>query len=127
MKKVFLYIQRWSSVMMLYMLKNVLFSTGICLLTISVVKADVFESLSATRTCLFAVLMCNIWQGIFNSITIFHSESSYIVDDMNKFLPVSTYVIANFLIQSVLCFLEASACAAIFTLFLIIAVLALFR
>jgi len=117
MKKVVLYIQRWCSTMAPYLIKNVFMSIVICTVTMFVVKADVFDSFSATRACLFAVLMCNVWQGIFNSITTFHSESSYIVDDMDKFLPVRTYIAANFIIQFFLCLIEAIMCTIIFYLF----------
>lgn len=58
----------------------------------------------------FALLMCNVWSGTFNSIALFFSESEYMVDDLKKIISVRTYVIANLLIQVFLCVVEALVC-----------------
>lgn len=117
MKSLIYYIDRWNSTQTPYLIKNVISAICIFALTCFAVKSGAFEEYTATRACLFAVLMCNIWSGTFNSIALFYSESEYITDDLNKFLSVSTYVVANLLIQLFLCIVEALACTVIFKLF----------
>ena len=111
------YILRWISTRSRLLLSNTLTAAGILALTCIAVKNNVFVEFGATKACLFAVLMCNVWSGIFNSIGIFCSERDYISDDLNKFLPVHSYVIGNVIIQLFQCVLEALTAASIFKLF----------
>lgn len=117
MKNLIYYIDRWNSTQVPYLIKNIV--SGICIfvLTCFAVKSGAFEEYTATKACLFAVLMCNIWSGTFNSIALFYSESDYITDDLNKFLSVRTYVIANLLIQLFLCLVESVTCTVVFKIF----------
>ena len=95
---------------MQYLIKNICSALLIFLLTCLAVKKGSFESYSETKACLFALLMCNVWSGTFNSIALFFSESEYMVDDLKKIISVRTYVIANLLIQVFLCVVEALVC-----------------
>ena len=115
-KKVVLYIQRWNIFMMPYLVKNIVFSGLIFCVTSLIVNKGAFDEYYSTRTCLFAVLLCNIWQGIFNSIALFNDESSYTIDEINKFLPVKVYITANIILQSFLCLVEAILNTFIFTI-----------
>lgn len=117
MRSLVYYIDRWSSTQIPYLVKNIISAICIFALTCFAVKSGAFEEYTATKACLFAVLMCNIWSGTFNSIALFYSESEYITDDLNKFLSVKTYVVANLLIQLLLCLVEALTCTMLFKLF----------
>ena len=111
------YISRWVSTKIGVILSNTLTAAGILIITCLAVKNGVFEEYGATKACLFAVLMCNIWSGIFNSIGVFCSERDYILDDLYKFLPVRSYVAGNVIIQLFQCLLEAMISASIFKIF----------
>lgn len=111
------YIRRWISTRAMNLLGNTLMTAIIITVTCYAVKKDVFDTYSATKACLFSVLMCSIWSGLFNSIALFFSERDYLPDDLNKFLHVRTYVAANFIIQMFLCSVEAMVSAVIFSLF----------
>ena len=105
---------RWQNKNVSYAVKNVVSSLLIYCLTCNAIKEGVFDEYSSTKTCLFAILMCNIWSGTFNSITVFYSEANYIIDDLNKFLSVRVYVFSNFLMQTFICLIEAMICRAVF-------------
>lgn len=111
------YIRRWISTKANNLLGNTLMTAGIVIITCYAVRKDVFDVFVATKSCLFSVLMCSIWSGLFNSIALFFSERDYLPDDLNKFLHVHTYVAANFMIQLFLCCVEAMISAVIFSLF----------
>lgn len=111
------YIRRWISTKAPSLVKNTVMTAFIITITCIAVKKDVFDTFSATKACLFSVLMCCIWSGLFNSIALFFSERDYLPDDLNKFLHVSTYVSANLTIQLFLCAVEAIVSAVVFTLF----------
>lgn len=111
------YIWRWICTRAADLLKNTLMTVGIMIVTCYAVQKDVFSTYSATKACLFSVLMCCIWSGLFNSIALFYSERDYLPDDLNKFLHVRTYVAANFTIQLFLCLVEAIVSAVVFFLF----------
>ena len=117
MRDLIYYISRWNSTNAGYLQKNVLSSVGIFALACYATKSGVFEVYSSTRTCLFSILMCNVWSGTFNSIALFYSESEYVTDDLNKFLSVKTYVIANLIIQLFLCLVESALSIVLFELF----------
>ena len=111
------YIRRWISTKALSLVKNTVMTAFIIVITCVAVKKDVFDTYSATKACLFSVLMCCIWSGLFNSIALFFSERSYLPADLNKFLHVSTYITANFTIQLFLCAVESIVSAVLFSLF----------
>lgn len=111
------YIRRWISTKASNLMGNTVMTAAIIGITCYAVKKDVFETYSATKACLFSVLMCSIWSGLFNSIALFFSERDYLPDDLNKFLHVHTYVAANFVIQLFLCSIEAMVSAVVFRLF----------
>ena len=117
MKYIFDYIARWFSTNVRILLFNTGIAAFILSLTCFAVKNGVFEEFGATKACIFSVLMCNIWSGIFNSVGLFCSERDYILDDLTKFLPVRTYVMGNVIIQLLQCLLEAIMSACIFKLF----------
>lgn len=110
------YLQRWQITNMPYMVKNIISSAFVFLLTCYAVKENAFEVMEATKSCLFAVLMCLIWSGLFNSIALFFSESDYMMDDLSKVLPVRVYIIANGFVQAFLCMVEAIVSVTIFSL-----------
>lgn len=114
MKSIISYIFRWNETNRWYFISNILFAAVICSVTCYVSCSQVFIDYSSTRACLFAILMASIWSGLFNTITRFFSESHYIVDDLQKLFPVSTYMIANLLIQCALCAMEALCITYIF-------------
>lgn len=111
------YIRRWISTKASNLLGNTIMTAAIITVTCYAVQKDVFESYSATKACLFSVLMCCIWCGLFNSIALFYSERDYLLDDLDKYLPVRTYVSANFFIQFFLSAVESVVCAFVFSLF----------
>ena len=111
------YIRRWISTKALNLAQNTAMTAGIMFITCLAVKKDVFSTFGATKACLFSVLMCCIWSGLFNSIALFYSEREYLPDDLSKFLHVHTYVAANFTIQFFLCVVEAMVSAVVFSLF----------
>ena len=117
MRNLIYYINRWTSTQVPYLIKNLLSVVCILTLTCFAVRSGAFEEYAATRACLFAILMCNIWSGTFNSIAMFYSESDYLLDDLNKFLSVKVYVFSNFLIQVFLCLIEALVSTVIFNAF----------
>lgn len=117
MRNTFDYIIRWLTTKIGVLLSNALVAAAILCLTCIAVRNNAFEEYNATKACLFAVLMCNVWSGIFNTLGVFCSEQEYIVDDLQKFLPVHTYVIGNVLIQLFLCLLEALISTSIFKWF----------
>ena len=117
MKNTIDYIFRWLSTNTRVLLRNTEISAAIFAVTCFAVKKGVFEEFGATKACLFALLMCSIWSGIFNSIGIFCSERDYILDDLTKFLPVHAYVAGNVIIQLFQCLVEAVVCTLIFNLF----------
>ena len=111
------YIRRWISTKASNLLGNTLMTAMIITITCYAVQKDVFETYPATKSCLFSVLMCSIWCGLFNSVAIFYSEREYLLDDLDKYLPVRIYVSANFLIQMFLCAVESVVCALVFSMF----------
>lgn len=111
------YIWRWIWTKAFNLVKSAIMALVIMAVTCLTVKKDVFTTFAATKACLFAVLMCCIWSGLFNSIALFFSERDYMPDDLSKFLHVRTYVAANFTIQFFLCVLEATVSAVVFSLF----------
>lgn len=117
MKNTFDYISRWISTKVHVLLSNAMTATAILVLTCFAVRSNVFEEYGATKACLFAILMCNVWSGIFNSIGIFYSEKDYIPDDLTKFLTVHSYVSGNVIIQLFQCMLEALLSTSVFKLF----------
>lgn len=111
------YLQRWQLTNVPYLLKNIFSSAMVFALTCYAVRADAFDLMEPTKSCLFAALMCTIWSGLFNSIAMFYNEADYTMDDLSKVLPVGIYVFANVLIQAFLCLAEAVISTAIFNLF----------
>ena len=111
------YIRRWFSTKSSNLLGNTLMTLVIIFITCYAVKKDVFDTFVATKSCLFSVLMCCIWCGLFNSIALFYSEKNYLLDDLDKYLPVRTYVSANFFIQFFLSAVESVICALVFSMF----------
>lgn len=111
------YIRRWVSTKARSLLENTLMALAIVSLTCWAVQKDVFITYGATKACIFSVLMCSIWSGLFNTIALFFSEREYLPDDLNKFLHVRTYVAANLFIQLCLCAVEAISVSVIFTVF----------
>ena len=112
-----IYLQRWQLTNIPYLVKNIISSAVVFFLTCYAVKSDAFELMEPTKSCLFAVLMCTIWSGLFNSIAIFYNEADYTMDDLTKVLPVRVYLAANVLIQGVLCLAEAVISVTIFNAF----------
>ena len=117
MKTIFYYILRWNSTKATNLLFNVIVSFAIFFLTCIAVKNGVFENYGDTKACLFSVLMCCVWSGIFNSVALFFSETDYILDELDKFLNVRTYIASNYIIQMFLCFVESIVSTALFFLF----------
>ncbi len=117
MKGLIYYLQRWSLTNNLYIVKNVISSALIFIFACYAVSEGVFDKFGATKSCLFTLLMCAIWSGIFNSVALFYSEQEYALDDLNKIVSVKVYVLANFLIQCFLCVVEGVVCTTIFSLF----------
>ena len=115
MEKVRLYIKRWNKTNKSYYILNASFALIMYLVTLNIVKTGVFEKYSDTKACLFALLMCNIWQGLFNSLMLFIDESEFIVDEMSKFLSVRAYIGANILLQLGICLFEALECSFVFS------------
>ena len=113
----FYYLQRWKLTNFGYLIKNLISSACVFLVTCYAVRENVFDKQEATKSCLFAVLMCLIWSGVFNSIVLFFSEEDYTMDDLTKVLSVRVYIIANAIIQFLLCFIEAMLCTTIFYLY----------
>ena len=111
------YMRRWIMTKAGNLLGNIVMTTIIMVITCFAVRKDVFDLYEPTKACLFAVLMCAIWSGLFNSIALFYSERDYLPDDLSKFLRVRTYVAVNFTIQFILCLAEAALSAIIFSLF----------
>ena len=111
------YISRWLSTNIGLLLRNTGIAAFLFFITCYAVKKGVFEEFGPTKACLFALLMCSIWSGIFNSIGIFCSERDYILDDLIKFLPVYAYIAGNVIIQLFQCLLEAVVSSVIFMLF----------
>ena len=111
------YIIRWIETKASILLFNIVVAISIISLTCFAVKKDVFITFSATKACLFSILMCCIWSGLFNTIALFNSEKEYLFDDLVKFLNVRTYIAANFFLQFCLCGVEAAMAAVIFTYF----------
>ena len=111
------YIRRWLSTKVANLAGNAVMTAFIFFITCLAVKKNVFETFSATKACLFSVLMCGIWSGLFNSIALFYSERGYILDDFSKFLKVRTYISANVCIQTILCLMEAVVSTAAFRFF----------
>lgn len=108
------YLDRWQLTNIPYLIKNVISTALVFALTCYAVQENAFELMEASKSCLFAVLMCTIWSGLFNSIAMFYSEADYMMDDLTKVLPVRVYIIANVLIQALLCLIEALICTTIF-------------
>lgn len=111
------FILRWFSTKAGILLSKTLAAAGTLFVTCIAVRSGVFEEYGATRTCIFAVLMCSVWSGLFNSLVIFYSERNYIIDDLLKFLPVRSYVAGNLIIQLIQCLLEAFVSVSVFKLF----------
>lgn len=114
MRSLIYYIERWNITKTSYLIKNVISSALIFCFACYAVRDGVFETYADTKSCLFAVLMCAIWSGIFNSIALFYSESDYTTDDLNKILTVKTYVMANVIVQAGLCIVEGIVDCALF-------------
>ena len=110
------YIRRWLSTKAMNLVSNTAMALLIFLITCIAVKKNVFVTFSATKACLFSVLMCGIWSGLFNSIALFYSERDYMLDDLSKFLRVRTYISANVFIQTILCSMEAVVASVVFGL-----------
>lgn len=110
------YIQRWLDTNIPNLFKNITTSICVFFLVCIALPDSVFEvyQYGTTNICIFALLMCAIWSGFFNSIALFYSESSYMVDDLQKFLRVGDYIIANIIIQTYLCITEAITCTVLF-------------
>ena len=117
MKGLVYYLERWCSTNIPYIIKNVITSAFIFGFACNAVKDGAFEVYGSTKSCLFTLLMCTIWSGIFNSIALFYSESEYVLDDLDKLISVRDYVIANFIIQVVLCIIQGIVSTTIFVLF----------
>lgn len=117
MRSLIYYLQRWNLTNASYLIKNMISSTLIFMFACYAVRNGVFEVYGDTKSCLFTLLMCAIWSGIFNSIALFYSEADYTLDDLNKIVTVKVYVIANFLIQIFLCVVEGVICTTIFYFF----------
>ena len=81
MKGLVYYLERWCSTNIPYIIKNVITSAFIFGFACNAVKDGAFEVYGSTKSCLFTLLMCTIWSGIFNSIALFYSESEYVLDD----------------------------------------------
>lgn len=113
MRKIIYYIARWNQTNMFYLIKNICSAMAIFYITCLAVRKGSFETYSETKACLFALLMCSIWSGTFNSIALFFSESEYMIDDLKKIISVKTYMIANVVIQSFLCMIEALTCTIV--------------
>lgn len=116
MRTLVYYITRWNQTNLGYLIKNICSACIIFLVTCIAVKKGSFENFTETKACLFALLMCNVWSGIFNSIALFFSESDYMVDDLRKFLSVRTYIVANLIIQTFLCLIESLVCTVVFVI-----------
>ncbi len=112
-----IYTQRWWLTNVTYFFKNMISSALVFLMTCYAVRKDAFDLMEPTKSCLFAVLMCTIWSGLFNSIAMFYNESDYTMDELTKVLPVRVYVFANVLVQGLLCLAEALASVVIFRIF----------
>lgn len=117
MRSLIYYLERWSLTNTSYLLKNIISSALIFTIACYAVKNGVFEVYGDTKSCLFTLLMCGIWSGIFNSIALFYSEADYTLDDLNKIVTVKVYVIANLLIQIFICIVEGVICTTIFRFF----------
>lgn len=117
MRSLIYYLERWSLTNTSYLIKNIVSSALIFIFACYAVKNGVFEVYGDTRSCLFTLLMCAIWSGIFNSIALFYSEADYTLDDLNKIVTVKVYVIANLLIQIFVCVVEGVICTTIFNFF----------
>ena len=88
MKGLVYYLERWCSTNIPYIIKNVITSAFIFGFACNAVKDGAFEVYGSTKSCLFTLLMCTIWSGIFNSIALFYSESEYVLYDLDKLISV---------------------------------------
>lgn len=113
MKCVINYIERWFQTGFRYLLGHIVFHSVICSVTAFVCRSGVFEDFGSTKAFMFALLMCNVWSGIFNSITILFDEANHIMDELRKFLNVRVYIFANLVIQAVVCVTEAIVCTTV--------------
>lgn len=105
------YIERWLDSEKGYLLGHMIFSAAICTACVFVCREDdVFTAYGSTKSFLFTILMAVIWIGIFNTISLYQSDSHFCCDEFLKFLPVSAYVLANLIIQFFLSLAEASIC-----------------
>lgn len=117
MRSLIYYLERWIQTNVRYLAKNISSSAAIFMFACYAVRNGVFETFGDTKSCLFTLLMCAIWSGIFNSIALFYSEADYILDDLNKIVTVRTYIIANLAIQVFICVIEGLVCTTVFSFF----------
>ena len=79
MKGLVYYLERWCSTNIPYIIKNVITSAFIFGFACNAVKDGAFEVYGSTKSCLFTLLMCTIWSGIFNSLILILKGCFFII------------------------------------------------
>ncbi len=87
---------------------KIFISSMLIMILISMVTGDdMFRSYDATRSGAFALICACIWIGIFNSIRSICRERSILKREHRTGLHMSSYLIAHWLYEAVLCLAEA--------------------
>lgn len=101
-----------------YYLNNILSAVVLMFVIMFSTRDGAYETYEQTKSVLFSSMIGTLMLGFFNSISLFHSEQHYIIDELKKDLPVGTYVFGTMLNQLLLCIAQAVAVTIIFSRFL---------
>lgn len=102
----------------MYYVKNMISAAIVTLVIIYATRDGAYETFEQTKSVLFSIMIGSLMLGFFNSISLFHSERNFIVDELKKDLSVGTYVFGTMLNQLSLCIAQAVAVTVVFSFFL---------
>lgn len=118
MRKFRIYFNRQISVMKIEIITKIIASAAVFGITVFATHSDVCSTFEATKSAVFALVMCAFWCGIFNTILLFKTDSAHVLPDIQENLvSPQLYVAVNVSIQLLVSVIQALIATMFFSYF----------
>ncbi len=116
--KMKLYIDRLNEYSKKDYFKSILSSVVVFLIIAYATKKNAFTNFEATKSLFFSYILCAVFVGLFNTISLWSEEHSYILPRIkSNLINIETYLGGTYISQTVLCILQGIIATLIFSYF----------
>lgn len=116
--KMKLYIDRMNEYSKKDYFKAILSSVIVFLIIAYATKKNAFTNFEATKSLFFSYILCAVFVGLFNTISLWSEEHSYILPRVkSNLINIGTYLGGTYISQTILCLIQGIIATLIFSYF----------